>query len=63
VTDAFAPVTAAAQNDSDARVRASACHTLGVIGNSSVVSVLTNLKNSDPDVFVRDQAAIALLKL
>jgi HEAT repeat protein len=63
VRDAVAPVTAAAQNDADARVRAVACHALGTFGNSSVLPVLTNLAKNDPDAFVRDQATIAMLRL
>jgi HEAT repeat protein len=63
VRDAVAPVTAAAQNDADARVRAVACHALGTFGNSTVVPLLTNLAKNDPDAFVRDQATIAMLRL
>jgi HEAT repeat protein len=63
VGDAVAPVAAAAQNDVDARVRAVACHALGTFGNSSVVPVLQNLSQNDPDPFVRDQATIAMLRL
>jgi len=63
VRDAVAPVTAAAQNDADPRVRAVACHALGTFGNSSVLPVLQNLSQNDPDVFVRDQATIAMLRL
>jgi HEAT repeat protein len=63
VRDAVAPVAAAAQNDADARVRAVACHALGTFGNSSVVPLLQNLSQNDPDAFVRDQATIAMLRL
>ena len=62
-TDAVAPVAAVAQHDSDARVRAMACHALGTFGNSSVTAVLQGLSQNDPDTFVRDQAQIALLRL
>jgi HEAT repeat protein len=61
--DAVAPVTAAAQNDSDARVRAIACHALGTFGNSSVLTTLQNISQNDPDTFVRDQATIAIRRL
>jgi len=57
------PVTAAAQNDVDPRVRAVACHALGTFGNSSVLPVLLTLSQSDADAFVRDQATIAMLRL
>jgi HEAT repeat protein len=63
VSDAVAPVAAAAQNDADARVRAVACHALGTFGNTSVLSLLQNLSQNDPDPFVRDQATIALRRL
>jgi HEAT repeat protein len=63
VVDAVAPVTAAAQNDVDPRVRAVACHALGTFGNSSVLPVLLTLSQSDADAFVRDQATIAMLRL
>jgi HEAT repeat protein len=63
VADAVAPVAAAAQNDQDARVRAAACHALGTFGDSSVVPVLQNLSQNDPNTFVRDQATIALRRL
>jgi hypothetical protein len=61
--DAIAPVAAAAQNDSDARVRAVACHALGTFGDTSALTLLTKLASSDPDTFVRDQAQIALRRL
>jgi HEAT repeat protein len=63
VKDAVAPVAAAAQGDTDARVRAAACHALGTFGDTSAVTVLTNLASNDPDTFVRDQAMIALRRL
>jgi hypothetical protein len=44
-------------------VRAVACHALGTFGNSSVLSLLQNLSQNDPDVFVRDQATIAIRRL
>ena len=62
-TDALAPVAAAAQNDSDAGVRAVACHALGTFGNGSVLPLLQNLAANDPDTFVQDQAEIAIKRL
>jgi HEAT repeat protein len=62
-TDAIAPVAAAAQKDADPRVRAAACHALGVFGSSTVLQLLTNLSQNDPDQFVRDQASIALKRI
>jgi len=62
-TDTIAPVAAAAQKDTDARVRAAACHALGVFGNGSVLQILTNLSQNDPDQFVRDEASIALKRI
>ena len=62
-TDAIAPVAAAAQKDADSRVRAAACHALGVFGDSSVLQLLTNLSQNDPDQFVRDEASIALKRI
>jgi hypothetical protein len=62
-TDTIAPVAAAAQKDTDARVRAAACHALGVFGNNSVLQILTNLSQNDPDQFVRDEASIALKRI
>ena len=63
VRDAVAPVAAAAQNDADPRVRAMACHALGTFGNSTVLSLLQNLSQNDPDAFVRDQATIAMRRV
>jgi HEAT repeat protein len=63
VSDAVAPVLAAATNDADPRVRAVACHALGTFGNSSVASALQSLSHTDPNGFVRDQATIATLRL
>lgn len=62
-TDAIVPVSAAAQKDADARVRAAACHALGVFGDGSVTTLLTNLSQNDPDQFVRDEASIALKRI
>ncbi|HEX8791903.1 MAG TPA: HEAT repeat domain-containing protein [Polyangiaceae bacterium] len=62
-TDAIVPVSAAAQKDADPRVRAMACHALGVFGDSSVTTLLTNLSQNDPDQFVRDEASIALKRI
>jgi hypothetical protein len=61
--DTIAPVAAAAQKDTDAGVRAAACHALGVFGDGSVVQLLTNLSQNDPDQFVRDEASIALKRI
>jgi hypothetical protein len=62
-SDALAPVTAAAQHDADARVRAVACHALGTFGNSTVLTVLQGIQQNDQDTFVRDQATIAIRRL
>lgn len=64
-TDALAAVTAAAQNDSDATVRAEACHALGTFGTAaqSALPVLQELAMSDPDTFVRDAAQIAIQRI
>lgn len=61
--DTIAAVAAAAAKDADAGVRAAACHALGVFGDSSVLQVLTNLSQNDPDQFVRDEASIALKRI
>jgi hypothetical protein len=61
--DSVAAVAAVAQKDSDAGVRAMACHALGTFGDSSVRNILTSLSQSDPDQFVRDQASIALMRI
>jgi HEAT repeat protein len=61
--DSVAAVAAAAQNDSDATVRAEAAHALGTFGDSSARTVLETLASSDPDTFVKDQAQFALLRL
>ena len=61
--DAVTAVAAAAQNDTDAGVRAEACHALGTFGDSSVLPVLQKLASSDPDTFVQDQAQIAMQRL
>jgi len=52
-----------AKNDSDARVRAVACHALGTFGDASEASLLQGISQNDSDTFVRDQAAIALRRL
>jgi len=64
-SDTLAAVTAAAQNDSDATVRAAACHALGTFGSaaSSALPVLQTLETSDPDTFVRDAAQIAIQRI
>ena len=62
-SDSLAAVAAAAQHDSDARIRAEACHALGTFGNASAAPMLQNLAQNDPDTFVRDQAQIALRRL
>jgi HEAT repeat protein len=61
--DSVAAVAAVAQNDTDADVRAIACHALGTFGNASVLPLLQNLAQTDPNQFVRDQARIAALRL
>jgi len=59
--DAVAGVVRAAQSDTDAGVRAAACHALGTFGGDAQVRlVLENLAQTDSDTFVRDQAQIAL---
>jgi len=64
-SDTLAAVTAAAQNDPDATVRAAACHALGTFGSaaSSALPVLQTLETSDPDTFVRDAAQIAIQRI
>jgi HEAT repeats len=67
-SDSVDVVAAAAKNDTDAGVRAAACHALGTFGaatsqDASAMAVLQNLSASDPDTFVRDQAQIALQRL
>jgi hypothetical protein len=62
-TVALVPVVAAAQKDSDARVRIAACHALGTFGDQSARPVLQNLAQHDPSGLVRDMAQIALLEL
>jgi HEAT repeat protein len=68
VSDSVDVVAAAAKNDTDAGVRAAACHALGTFGaatsaDASAMAVLQTLSAKDPDTFVRDQAQIALLRL
>ncbi len=68
VTDSVDVVAAVAKNDTDAGVRAAACHALGTFntatsGDASAMAVLQNLAANDPDTFVRDQAQIALQRL
>jgi HEAT repeat protein len=67
-TDSVDVVAAAAKNDTDAGVRAAACHALGTFGtatsnDASAVAVLHALSTGDKDMFVRDQAQIALQRL
>jgi HEAT repeat protein len=61
--DTVAAVAAAAQNDTDAGVRAAACHALGTFADAAAAPLLTNLSQNDPDQFVRDEAAIALKRI
>jgi HEAT repeat protein len=66
--DSVDVVAAAAKNDTDASVRAEACHALGTFGattlhDASAISVLQGLSHDDADIFVRDQAQIALQRL
>jgi HEAT repeat protein len=68
VTDSVDVVAAAAKNDTDAGVRAEACHALGTFGDTtlhdaSAYAVLENLAQKDGNTFVRDQAQIALQRL
>lgn len=68
VTDSVDVVAAVAKNDTDAGVRAEACHALGTFGDTtlhdaSAMTVLHNLSTNDSDTFVRDQAQIALQRL
>jgi HEAT repeat protein len=68
---AIVPVLAAAQSDSDAGVRAAACHAVGSIAarspgmmnSADLILALQGLSQNDPDGFVRDQAQIALRRL
>jgi hypothetical protein len=67
-TDSVDVVAAAAKNDTDAGVRAAACHALGTFGtatsnDATAMAVLQKLATSDSDTFVRDQAQIALQRL
>ncbi len=68
VVDSVDVVAAVAKNDPDAGVRAAACHALGNFGtatsqDATAMAVLQQLSTSDPNVFVRDQAQIALQRL
>jgi HEAT repeats len=61
--DAVMAVVVAAQSDTDAGVRAAACHALGTFRDSSVLTILQGLAQSDTNTFVRDQAKIAMRRL
>jgi HEAT repeat protein len=61
--DAATSVLKLATSDPDATVRASACHALGVIGDSSMSAALQAIASGDADGFARDQAKIALLRI
>jgi HEAT repeat protein len=68
VADSVDVVAAAAKNDTDAGVRAAACHALGTFGSAtsndaSAMAILMKLAAGDPNTFVRDQAQIALQRL
>jgi HEAT repeat protein len=68
VTDSVDVVAATAKNDTDAGVRAEACHALGTFGDTTVhdanaMAILQKLSQSDPNTFVRDQAQIALQRV
>jgi HEAT repeat protein len=68
VADSVDVVAAVAKNDTDAGVRAAACHALGTFGaatsaDANATAILHTLAQSDPDVFVQDQAQIALQRL
>ena len=67
-SDSVDVVAAAAKNDTDAGVRAAACHALGTFGaatsgDAGAMTILQNLAKNDADTFVRDQAQIALQRL
>lgn len=64
-TDTLAAVTAVAQSDPDATVRAAACHALGTFGSAaaSALSILQQIEASDADTFVRDAAQIAIQRI
>jgi len=68
VSESVDVVAAAAKNDTEATVRAAACHALGTFGattsgDASAMAILQNLAKNDGDTFVRDQAQIALQRL
>jgi hypothetical protein len=62
-SDSVAAVAALAQKDTDARVRAVACHALGAFGDAAAGPVLTTISQSDSNGLVRDMARIALLEI
>jgi len=61
--DTVASVMTLAQSDSDAQVRAAACHALGIFRDSSAKGTLQNIAQSDQNTLVRDAATIALREL
>jgi HEAT repeat protein len=61
--DTVASVMTLAQNDTDANVRIAACHALGIFGDTSAKTTLTNIAANDASSFVRDAATIALRTL
>jgi hypothetical protein len=62
-TDSVAAVAALAQKDSDARVRAVACHALGAFGDASARPVLMSVLQNDSNGLVQDLARIALQQI
>jgi hypothetical protein len=61
--DSVQTLIALARNDQDADVRLSACHALGLLGDSSARSTLEAIAQSDANGLVRDQAFIALRRM
>lgn len=61
--DSMMSLIALAQSDADPGVRAAACHALGIVGDASAKSTLQHAADADVDVFVRDQATMALRRL
>lgn len=61
--DSVQTLIALARNDQDADVRLSACHALGLLGDSSARSTLEAIVQTDANGLVRDQASIALRRM
>jgi hypothetical protein len=70
-SSAIAPILASAQTDTDAGVRAAACHAVGSIAarspgtvdTASLITALSAIQQNDSDVFVVDMAKIAIRRL